>query len=275
MTGQTSFNASPDSPARPAPVHAAREYGRAGLFGIVTPPGNPTVEPELRILLPAGAAMLASRLGAQATALRPKLIEYLDNLDRSLASFADLAFDGLGFACTGSSYLVAPDDERRRLDALSAARNYPVLSAAGAIGAALNWLGARAIALVSPYPEWLTAASRAHWERTGMRVTNVLQLPAGPPPGASPESHGIYELTTESVLARIAGFDPMGADIVLISGTGMPSLRLIVALGESQAAPVLSSNLCLAWALAKLRGAAAPGPESPLYGGWRERIGLT
>jgi maleate isomerase len=157
------------------------------------------------------------------------------------------------------------------LDALGAQKNYPIITAAGAIEEALSWLGIRAVALVSPYPEWLTAASKAHWERIGMRVTNLLQLPSG---GGPSEPHRIYELTTPAVLTHLAGFDAMGADAILVSGTGMPSLRIILALGKSQNLPVLSSNLCLAWALAKPRGKAEAGPESPLYGGWEPRMEL-
>jgi maleate isomerase len=67
-------------------------------------------------------------------------------------------------------------------------------------------------------------------------------------------------------------FDPAGADAVLITGTGMPSLRLILALGPALGLPVLSSNLCLAWALTG--GRARSGPESPLYGGWADRMAL-
>jgi maleate isomerase len=279
MTGQNDLNASMDRPQDMAP-NGEREYGRAGLFGIVTPPGNPTVEPEMRILLPAGTTMLVSRLIADVTPLRPKLVEYGERLGETIDRFAGLAFDSLGFACTGSSYLVDPDEERRRLDVLEAKKSYPIVTAAGAIAEALAWLGVRAVALVSPYPEWLTAASRAHWERIGLRVTNLLQLPSGPPQGGSPDSHRIYELTTPAVLGHVAAFDPMGADAILVSGTGMPSLRVILGLRAILAGrgpstpPVLSSNLCLAWALAKRRGRAEAGPESPLYGGWEPRMEL-
>jgi maleate isomerase len=269
MTGQKDQIASLDHATA-----AQREYGRAGLFGIVTPPGNPTVEPEMRILLPAGSTMLVSRLIAKSTSLRPKLGEYCDNLGETLARFANLKFDALGFACTGSSYLLESGEERRWLEALEAQKGYPILTAAGSIALALAWLGIASIAMVSPYPEWLTAAARAHWQRTGLRVTNLLQLPAEAPAGAPPGAHGIYELTTPAVLDRIAGFDPMGADAILVSGTGMPSLRILLALRETTPLPVLSSNLSLAWALARLRGNAQAGPESPLYGGWEERMTL-
>jgi maleate isomerase len=265
MTGQTDPIASPDPSAS-----AAREYGRAGVFGIVTPPANPTVEPELRILLPAGTAMLVARLPDLTGDLRARLVGYGDTLGGTLAGFGGLRFDALGFACTGTSYLVDPDAERRRLGALEDELGYRIVTAAGAIGEALGALGVEAVALVSPYPDWLTEASRAHWVRCGLRVTTVLRLPSG----STGAAHGIYELTTPAVLDRCAGFEAAGADAILLTGTGMPSLRLILALGQSRGLPVLSSNLCLAWALAGLRGGGQAGPESPLYGGWGGRMAL-
>jgi maleate isomerase len=245
----------------------AREYGRAGLFGILTPQGNPTVEPELRILLPARSSMLVSRLTSRSGSLRQRLIDYSERLGESIDSFDDLAFDAIGFACTGSSYLVDGAEERRRLDKIQSGKGYPVVTAADAIADALVSLGVGAIALISPYPDWLTDASRAHWERAGLKITAVLQLPSG-----ARDAHGIYALTTPKVLETAANFDPGGAEAILVTGTGMPSLRAILALEPSVGLPVLSSNLCLAWALAKAAGRAAPGPESPLYGGWAERL---
>lgn len=262
MTGHNHENASGIHDAL-----EAREYGSAGLFGILTPQGNPTVEPELRILLPARSTMLVSRLTSQGTSLRQRLIDYSERLDESVDSFDNLAFDALGFACTGSSYLVDTAEERRRLDKVEAGKGYPVITAADAIADALNSLGVSALALISPYPDWLTAASRAHWERLGLRITAVLQLPSG-----TRDAHGIYALTTPKVLEKATDFDPKGAEAILVTGTGMPSLRAILTLEPSNNLPVLSSNLCLAWALAKATGQAAPGPESRLYGGWADRL---
>ena len=63
-----------------------------------------------------------------------------------------------------------------------------------------------------------------------------------------------------------------GREAIYLAGTGMPSLRAICALEPARGVPVLSSNLCLAWALARITGDAGPGPESRLYGGWAARL---
>jgi maleate isomerase len=245
----------------------SREYGRAGLFGLLTPQGNPTAEPELRILLPAGSAMLAARLTSSSPELRQRLLDYGERLGGFVDEFGDIAFDAVGFACTGASYGIDSADERQRTHAIAARKGYPIVTAAQAIEAALATLGVGTIALVSPYPAWLTDACLAYWGRHGVRVTATLQLLSGPG-----ESHRIYTLSSSAVLEAIASFDALGAEAVLLAGTGMPSLRAILALEATQEVPVLSSNLCLAWALARSTGDARPGPESRLYGGWAARL---
>ena len=245
----------------------SREYGRKGLFGILTPQGNPTVEPEMSVLLPAGSAMFTTRLTSRNPSLRQRLIDYWERLDYFLDDFEMLNLEAVGFACTGSSYLVDPAEERHRLEVIERARGYPVIPSARAIEDALRHLGIGAVALISPYPEWLTTASRAHWERVGVRVTTVLQLSSDPS-----QMHPIYGLTSEVVLRQARGFDYQGAEVVLITGTGMPSLKSILALGPALGRPMLSSNLCLAWALARAAGESVAGPESPLLGGWAKRL---
>jgi len=245
---------------------AAREYGRAGLYGLLTPQGNPTAEPEMRILLPTQSSLLCARLTSGAADLRRRLTEYFERLPAFVEQFDRIAFDAVGFACTGSSYGLDAEQERIALGEIETRKGYCVITAAAAVEQAFRALAIRAIALVSPYPPWLTEACRAHWVRRGLRVTMTLQLePASP---AQP----IYAHTTPALLERLDGLDARGADAVLFTGTGMPSLRALQPLEAACGMPVLSCNLCLAWALAKVTGAARPGAESRLYGGWADRL---
>jgi maleate isomerase len=247
----------------------AREYGRAGLYGLLTPQGNPTAEPEMRILLPPQSSMLSARLTSREGDLSRRLADYFERLSTFIDQFDDIAFDAVGVACTGSSYGLEAQKEQTLLASIETRKGYPVVTAAGAVEQALATLAVRTIALVSPYPAWLTDACRAHWERRGVRVAASLQLPPASP--AQP----IYAHTTAALLERVDRFDTHGAEAMLLTGTGMPSLRALQPLEAAHSMPVLSSNLCLAWALAKITGRAHPGPESRLYGGWSSRLALS
>lgn len=244
----------------------APEYGRA--VGIAIPQANTTVEPEMQRLLGGASALtvLAARLCSAHKDSRARLIDYFDRLEATLGQFDVAPLAAAGFACTGSCYLVGRTDEARRLDAASHAAGYPVISSAQAISAALAALNAKRIALVSPYPKWLSDAGQQYWRDQGLTLTCVAGLPAD-----LLDTRGIYRLTTARVLEVCARLDTRGADAVLLSGTGMPTLRAMASLGT--AIPVISSNLCLAWLLAKAAGGdPALEPWLSPDAAWRKRL---
>ena len=216
------------------------EYGP--VMGITVPQANTTVEPEMQALLGRAHTVLTARMTSASEDSRQRLVDYVDTLGASLAQFDVAPLQVAGFACTGSSYLIGPDDESARLEALSAARGHPVLSAAQSILHALEVLGARRIALLSPYPAWLSDAGQAYWQACGLTITAVVGLPH-----ALLDTRNIYRLKTADVLKVFDTLDASGCDAVLVSGTGMPTLGLMAQ--RQLAVPVLSSNVCLAWAM--------------------------
>lgn len=245
------------------------EYGP--VFGVLTPQANSTVEPEMQILLE--GSVLAARCTSASTDSRQRLLDYFDKLEATLASFDTAPLRVAGFACTGSSYLVGRACEAQKLAALGAASGFAVVSATQAIRCCLDMLGAKRLALVSPYPGWLSAAAKDYWNECGYSIASVAGLSA-----ELIDTRGIYQLTTGSVGDLLAGLRTDDCDAVLLSGTGMPSLRTIAARTHAETGPpLLSSNLCLAWAmLAELDPRMATrsalknffGPQAA----WRKRL---
>ena len=158
-----------------AMADATPEYGP--VMGIAVPQANTTVEPEMQRLLGASHTVLTARMTSASPDARQRLLDYIDTLGYSLAQFDVAPLQVAGFACTGSSYLVGLDAESARLNAASAMRGYPVLSAAQSIAQALAALGARRIALLSPYPAWLSDAGQAYWKACGLAFAHVVGLP--------------------------------------------------------------------------------------------------
>lgn len=250
--------------------HPEREYSSQALLAVAVPQANPVVEPEFNALAPAGVGIIATRLQGSRTDSGNRLVQYLENLGTSIEAFDTARPDALGFACTGTSYLVGRDEERRQADRFTKQFGYPVFTATDAILAAFADLGVKRIALLAPYPTFLVEASLKYWRDNGLDVVSHAQKIMDPS-----DTRAVYRIRVPQVMETAATLDASNADAILLSGTGMPTLRVIPELAKRTGKPVLSSNLALAWHCLKQTGAAFPAPRremgESLLGGWVER----
>lgn len=234
-------------------MSSAYDYGRAGIIGIGTPQANPTVEAEMRILLPPDALLQSTRLTSHATDSLDRLREYLWGLAATLTQYDTLRPTAFGFGCTGSSYLLPPGQQATLLESLEARFGYPIITATDAIAWQLRALGARRIALASPYHGALADAAHAFWQAAGFELVAIRRVET-----AIADTRGIYALGSADAAAATAELRALPVDAVLLSGTGMPTLRLIADAQGQPGAPLISSNYCLAMRLCDVAGITAP-----------------
>ncbi len=237
------------------------DYGPRARVGVATPQANPTVEPEMRAMVPEPVGVYATRLSHGAPRVEDRLQHYITHLPDAIRSFGPMRLAAFGVGCTGSSYVAGQAQEDALTEAAERECAVPVITAAQAIRQALAALGARRIALVSPYPEGLAEAGYRYWEQSGIAVTARLRVDP-----AIDDTHRIYEFTSHDALEalRVLLRDPEAgrADCIVASGTGMPTLSALRTFREECPLPVLSSNLCLAWALTR-RAAPELAPATP------------
>ncbi len=237
------------------------DYGPRARVGVATPQANPTVEPELRALIPQSIGVYATRLTHDAPRVEDRLRHYVTHMPAAIRSFGPMRLAAFGFGCTGSSYVAGQALEDQLTESAWRECAVPVITAAQAIREVLGALGVRRIALVSPYPEDLAEAGYRYWQESGIAVTARLRVDP-----TIDDTHRIYEFTSDDALAALRDLlrspEAQRAGCVVASGTGMPTLRALRLFRHECAMPVLSSNLCLAWALTR-RAAPELAPATP------------
>ncbi len=205
-----------------------RDYGALGRIGIVTPQANPTVEPEIGLLLPARVSMVVARCVSGGEP-RQRLLDYFEQLGDTLGRFDTMPLDAAGFACTGSSYLVGYEAERRAVNALTERLGYPVVTAAAAIEAGLRHVGAERVAIACPYPAWLLEKAHEYWRGRGFGIVTRTSVQPD-----VVDTRSIYALDGAAAGEAIrSAFEGVEADAWLVTGTGMPALKLLAGLTES------------------------------------------
>ena len=224
----------------------------AAWSGVLVPPSNPSVEPELARCLDGKATLYASRFAVMpGTTLEQRNRRYLELYRDGVKSFGELALRAIAIGLTGPSYRLMPEGDRALARELTEHAGIPVATASAAIDDALTALRARRICLVSPYPQWLTDESTAYWRATEREVVQVVKIS---------DTFRAYELTHAEIGSALASVDTNAVDAIVMSGTGMLTLPAILDARERIATPILSSNLCCAWWLLATAGAREGSP---------------
>lgn len=210
--------------------------------GVVVPPSNPVVEPELAALLGHDIQTYSARLPRyQGLTLKERNDLYVPAYAGALDSLEGIEAKCALVAMTGPNYQLGFDGDRELCRELSRRFGLPVRTASLAIHHALNTLDINRIHLMSPYPDWLTDQTVQYWSGAGIRVVAVDRL-LGPT-----EQFRAYTVQTDEVVAHLRAVDPEPGCALLLTGTGMVSVAGIYQMGYGHRVPILSSNLCGAW----------------------------
>jgi maleate isomerase len=223
-------------------------------LGFLVPPGNPTVEPEMIAMAPAGVSVHFSRLVAHgATGTHAGQEERNQTMVAHAAESAGLLAmvkpDVIMFTHTATSYTLGPQKEAELLAQLSKQCGTIVETAFASVLEALRALGVRKIALGTPYGEETTAKGKALLEQHGFAVVSHGRLE-----GVS----NIYDETPERAYRLGRAIDKDDVEAVFLSGTGMPTISILETLERDLGKPAISAASAMMWRALRLAGVREP-----------------
>lgn len=213
-----------------------------GVIGVMTPAMNTVVQPELEMLRPQGVTNQMQRFRLGGECISEDLIEEAGKLmDCNPAAVA------IGLTTDAGPGGVAKLARRGR--ELADAIGVPVCNASEANHAALSALGARRVAVVTPFTAEVDRIVRANVEEAGFEVVAIKGTEA-------PSLPAICETPLEDIRNVFRDVARSDCDAVLQVGTALPVVALIDELEDEIGKPVVACNAAVYWQTLRAGGIA-------------------
>jgi maleate isomerase len=217
--------------------------GWRGRIGFLVPPGNPTVEPEMMELAPPGVSLHFTRMNAEGPAgthagQEERNLSQVASVPACVKLLAMVSPRVIVMAHTATSYTLGQQREAELVAQMEAASHARFITAFGSVLAAFAHLGVHRIAHGTPYSADMTAQGKKHLETCGLEVVSS---------GHLANVRNIYEETSERAYALARQVDHPDADVIFLSGVGMPTLDVLKPLEEDTGKLVVSAASAMMW----------------------------
>ena len=219
-------------------------------LGLIVLQVDETVEQDFRRLFtPDRAKLHVSRIPSGAE-LTPDTIAGMEAALRAAAGLLPSGLDVVGYACTSGTTLIGAGRVRNLVT--GAAQGRAVTDPLSAALVRCHALRLGRVGIVSPYIASVAEPIRAAFEGAGIAVPATLSF------GEEVEAR-VARIAPASIADAVRAVARRAAlDGVFISCTNLRTLDILDPLSRELGLPVLGSNTCLAWHMAKLGRMAPP-----------------
>lgn len=226
-------------------------------LGLIVPSSNTTMEKEIPAMLQSRSEIEPNeRFTFHSSRMRmmkvtkEELAKMDTDSDRCALELSDARCDALAYACLVAIMSQGPgyhclSEERLTKVAKDNGTSIPVISSAGALIDGINALGAKKVAIITPYMKPLTNMVIDYIESTGIKVTDSISLEVS-------DNLEVGRLDPMNLVNIVDELDTSDADAVVLSAcVQMQSLPAIQMVEDKLNKPVLSAATSTVYQLLK------------------------
>jgi len=242
--------------------------GRTYRVGQIVPSSNTTMETEIPAILRARETVRQSeRFTFHSSRMRMKKVTREElaamdgDSDRCALELSDAGVDVLGYACLVATMSMGHGYHRRSQERLHGrtvdnGHPAPVVTSAGALIDGLGALGARKVAMITPYMKPLTQLVADYIEAEDFTVLDRVSLEVE-------DNLAVGRLDPLALIDIAKGIDTAEVDVLVLSAcVQMPSLPAIRIVEDVIGKPVVSSAICTAFRMLEEMGLEAIAPDA-------------
>ncbi len=222
-------------------------FGARARIGLIVLETDQTIEAEASRLRLPGVDWYHARI-PNAVDVSPETLSAMeDDLPAAAALLPNgFGFDAIGYGCTSAATLIGEDGVTAAIR--SAHPDVETSNPISAAIAAFEALGARRIAVVTPYTAEVTAPVVRMFQDAGIEVTAVGSFLEG-------SDLVVARISETSVAEGVRRMVSVAdCDAVFVSCTSLRTFGIIESLEAELGVPVVSSNVALMWRLLRLAG---------------------
>jgi maleate isomerase len=225
--------------------------GSRGMIGLIVPSNNMVILPEFYSALPDGVVAFETRMRVEGDLTPETLRKMVGDAEAASDLLRQTGVDFICYCCMASTIVKGWDWERDLLARFASKARKGVTSANCALRDALTALGAKRVALVTPYPEDLNALLPAFFSAGGFDVANVTGTPIR-------DVAAVRGLSPDQIFRSARSIAARGIDAVCLLATDMATFPIIDPLERQIGCPVVTSNQALLWASLRALGVTEP-----------------
>ena len=217
-------------------------------IGVIVPSVNTVVEPWFSAVCPPGVTLHAARMFLD-NDFTTKALVRMDREEglRALKQLMSCRPASVAYCCTASSIVQGLEYDGRLNHELNQAAGVPAFTATSAIIEALHALGARRIAVCSPYTKVIDDAEHEFFSAAGFEILGAAHLGIA-------DAFKLADPTADEIFALAQRAWHAEADATLITCLNLNSQSVIDDLERHSGKPVITSTQATLWKLLRAAG---------------------